>query len=79
MQNMRGEVHAGFGCGNLRERGLLKDRGVDGRILLKWIFKKQDGRAWTGFIWKRAGTVAGCCEHGNELPSSITCSEFLTS
>jgi len=37
-------VHAGFWCGNLGERDLLEDRGVDGRIILKWIFKKQDGR-----------------------------------
>ena len=26
--------------GNLRERDLLKNRGVDGRIILKLIFKK---------------------------------------
>jgi hypothetical protein len=32
----RGEVHAGVWWGNLRER----DPGVDGRIILKWIFKK---------------------------------------
>jgi len=29
--------------GNLRERDHLKDLGVDTRIILKWIFKKQDG------------------------------------
>jgi hypothetical protein len=26
--------------GNLRERDYLGDRGVDGRIILKWIFRK---------------------------------------
>ena len=26
--------------GNLRERDHLGDRGVDGRIILKWIFRK---------------------------------------
>ena len=30
----RGEVHAGFWCGNLRERDHLEDPGVDGRIIL---------------------------------------------
>jgi hypothetical protein len=34
----------------------LEDPGVDGRIMLKWIFKKWDGMAWTGFKWLRIGT-----------------------
>jgi hypothetical protein len=54
----RGEVHTGFWWGKLRERDHLKDVVVDGKIILKWIFKKWDG-AWTGLIWLRIGTGGG--------------------
>ena len=36
----RGEVYTGFLWGNLRKRDHLEDPGVDGRITLRWIFKK---------------------------------------
>jgi len=29
---------------------------VDGRIILRWIFRKWDKGAWTGLIWLRIGT-----------------------
>jgi len=38
----RGEAYAGFWWGNLRERDHLGDPGVDGRIMLRWIFRKWD-------------------------------------
>jgi hypothetical protein len=34
------EAYVGFWWGNLRERDRLGDPGVDGRIILRWIFKK---------------------------------------
>ena len=39
----RGEVYTGFYWGNLRDRNHLEDPGVDGRIILRWIFSK-----WVG-------------------------------
>jgi len=37
----------------------LKDFGIDGRIILRWIFRKWDVGAWTGLIWLTIGTGGG--------------------
>jgi len=42
--------------GNLSERDHLEDPGIDGRITLRWIFRKCDVRAVTGLIWLRKKT-----------------------
>jgi hypothetical protein len=52
------EVHTGFLWRDLREGDHLGNRGVDGRIILKWIFTMWDG-AWTGLSSLRIGTGGG--------------------
>jgi hypothetical protein len=37
----------------------FEDLSVDGRIILKWIFKNLDGEAWTGLLWLRIGRDGG--------------------
>jgi len=43
-----GEVHTGFGWGNLRERGHLENLGVGVRIILRWSCRKWIGLAQDG-------------------------------
>jgi hypothetical protein len=54
----RGEVHILFGWRNMREGDHLKDSGINGRIILKLIFKKWDG-VWTRLLSVRTGTGGG--------------------
>jgi len=51
-----GEVYRGFWLGKMRERDHLEDPGVDGAIILRWIFRKWDVRLWTGLSWIRVRT-----------------------
>jgi hypothetical protein len=44
---------------NLRERDRLEDTGVDGRIILRWIFRKWNVVVWTGLSWLRIETGIG--------------------
>jgi len=37
----------------------LGDTGVDGRIIIRWIFRKWDVGVWTGSSWLRIGTGGG--------------------
>ena len=54
----RGEAYTGFWWGNLRERDHLEDTGIDGRIILRWIFRQWDvWGGWTGLSWFRIWTL----------------------
>jgi hypothetical protein len=44
----RREAYRGFWWRNLKERDTLGDTGVNGRIILKWYFRKWDVVVWTG-------------------------------
>ena len=46
----------GFGADTMYERGNLEDLGMNERVLLKYILKKYDWKAWTGLIWFKIGT-----------------------
>jgi hypothetical protein len=70
-------VCTGFGWGNLKERDHLGDPGVDGRIILRWMFRKCDVGLWTGSSWLRIETDGGPCECGNEASGSVKCGEIL--
>jgi hypothetical protein len=48
-----------FWWGSLREGEHWGDTDVDGRIILKWIFRKWKGVVGTGWSWLRIGTGGG--------------------
>jgi hypothetical protein len=56
---MGGEAYTGFWWGNLREMDYLGDPGVDGRVILRWMFSKWKVGVWTGLIWLRIVTGGG--------------------
>jgi len=43
-----GEAYIRFWWENLRKTDHLRDPGVDGRIILRWIFRKWNMGLWTG-------------------------------
>jgi hypothetical protein len=55
----REEACTGFWWENLRKRDHLVDPYVDGRIILRRIFRKRDVGVWTGLSWFRIETGGG--------------------
>ena len=55
----KGESYTEFWWGNLRERNNLGDPGIDGRIILRSVFRNWDVGVWTGWSWLRIGTGGG--------------------
>jgi len=43
----------------MKERDHLGDPDIDGRIILRWIFRKCGVEVWTGLSWLRIGTGGG--------------------
>jgi hypothetical protein len=52
---VRGEVHTGFGCGNLREIDHLEDPGVDGTIIFGYSRNGIWGMDWIDLAENRDG------------------------
>ena len=45
--------------GKLEGRNHLEDPDIEGKIILRWIFRKWDVVVWTGSSWLRIGTGRG--------------------
>jgi hypothetical protein len=56
---MGGMINVYMLFGNLKAIDRLRDVGVGGSIILKWILGKKCGRVRTGCIWLRIGTNGG--------------------
>jgi hypothetical protein len=70
-------VYTRFWLGNLGERNHLEDPGVDGKMILRWIFRKWDG----GMDWiylaldrDRCWAVVNAVIN---LSDAIICGKFL--
>jgi hypothetical protein len=70
---LRSELHTKLWSDNIQGKDLLADRGVDGRLKLKWIFKKSGVRV----LGLGQGLVPASCEDGNEPSDSIKEKKFL--
>jgi hypothetical protein len=49
-------MHTKFQLENLKGSEHSEDLGIDRKVILGWILRKERGEVWTGFIWLRVGT-----------------------
>jgi hypothetical protein len=67
----RGETGTGFWWESPKEEDLLNDQGVDGRMGLKWIVGRLVGGVCAvDSPGSGQGSLAGCCECGDEPSGS---------
>ena len=76
-ENRRSDRHTL--CMGVNEFTHLGDPDVDGRIILRWIFRKWEGVVGNGWSWLRIGTGGGHFEYGEEPSGSKNAGNFLTS
>ena len=58
-ERQRGTMCTAWRMLHLRERDHWGDTDVDGRIILRWIFRKWEGVVGPGCSWLRIGTGGG--------------------
>jgi hypothetical protein len=69
----RGDVRAGFWWGTLWKKYRFEDLGIDGRMMLKWIFKKWVGGHGLDCSVSGQGEVASCCDCCNQPAGTTKC------
>ena len=55
----RTQVYTGFWWANVREKNHWRDPDIDGKIILRWIFRKWEGVVGTGWSWLWTGRDGG--------------------
>jgi hypothetical protein len=70
-------MHIKFLSENLKRRDDAEKLGVNGRIILEWIYGNKDGKCELDSSASGYGPVDGSCEHGNRPSSSIKGGAFL--
>jgi len=56
---VRGEAYTEFWWCNPRESDHLGDPDLDGRMIIKWVFRKWEVGVWTRSSWLSTGTGGG--------------------